>query len=117
MSRFTASGSSSRLLTAVKVTHHDTTTELHALIDSGADESLIDWAHAKRLGLGTEPLEKPIKANELNGQHIFSISHVTEPLELLIGNHWESQVFHVFDSPSQALVFGAPVAARTKSPC
>ncbi|KAF0042486.1 hypothetical protein F2P81_006018 [Scophthalmus maximus] len=64
---FTASGPDSCTLTTVKVKHH-TTTELKALIDSGADESLMDWGLAEEFGLKTELLAKPIKAKALNGK-------------------------------------------------
>ena len=61
VSDFKVSGTTSRTLTTVQVMHH-TTTELKALIDSGADESLMDWELAEQLGLNTELLAKPIRA-------------------------------------------------------
>ena len=59
VSQFTASGSALRTLTKVKVMHH-TTTELKALIDSGADESLMNWDLAEELGLKSELLVNPL---------------------------------------------------------
>ena len=35
---------------------------LDVLIDSGATENLMDWELAKRLGLKTKTLTRPIKA-------------------------------------------------------
>ena len=34
---------------------HNIPTELEALIDSGADENLMDWGLAEKLGLKLEP--------------------------------------------------------------
>lgn len=64
----------SRTLTTVKVIHHSIT-ELAALINSGADESLMDWRLAEELGLKTELLAKPINAKALNGTDLFTITH------------------------------------------
>ncbi|KAM3618391.1 uncharacterized protein V6R79_019897 [Siganus canaliculatus] len=79
-----------------------------ALIDSGADESLIDWDLVRQYQIKTEPLSKPIKARALNGCELFTITHATEPLELQIDDHKEHIIFHVFESPSQTLVLGHP---------
>lgn len=70
------------VLTAVKVTHHTTTTNLRVLIDSGTDESLMDWGMAAKLRLDSKPLAKPIRARALNGKELFTITHTTETLEL-----------------------------------
>ena len=50
------------------------------LIDSGADASFMDWGLAKRLELKTELLEKTIKAKDLNGNDLFTVTHATEPV-------------------------------------
>lgn len=103
MSHFTGSGPATRKLTSVEVTHHTTSTDINALIDSGADESLMDWGLAERLGLQTELLSKPIQAHALNGDTLFTITH-SEPLDLRVGAHMEHMNFYLFKSPSQALV-------------
>lgn len=90
-----------RNLMQVKVIHHAITTELKMIIDSGADESLMDWGLAE-----TEPLIKPIKARALNGTELFIITHTTKLLELHIGQHKEHMSFYLFKSPSQALFLG-----------
>lgn len=59
VSQFTASAPAPRCLTPVKIIHHATTTDLRAIIDSGADESLMDLGLAEEMGLQTEPLSKP----------------------------------------------------------
>jgi len=48
----------------IKVTHNTTAIELDVLIESGADESLMDWGIAKR-GLKTKTFSQPIKASAL----------------------------------------------------
>ena len=60
---------------------------MDALIDSGADESFLDWGLAKRLGLEAKTLETPIKASSLNGHELFTITHATEPVLLIMGEH------------------------------
>ena len=107
VSQFTVSSSVSRTLTTVKVIHH-TATELGALIDSGADESLMDWGLAEELGLKSELLVKPINAKALNGNELFTITHISEPLKMHINGHREHIRFYLFKSPSQTLILGLP---------
>ena len=66
VSQAIVSGPVLRIFTKVKVTHH-TATELDAVIDSGADENLMDWDQAVNLGLKSELVNRPIKARLLNG--------------------------------------------------
>lgn len=58
--------------------HHGTTTDLRALRYSEANESLMDWGMAAKIGLKTEPLTQPIKASVLNGHELFTIAHITD---------------------------------------
>ena len=51
VSRFSSSDFPSCALTTIKVKHCDTTISLGVLIDSGADESLMDWDFAKTFKL------------------------------------------------------------------
>ena len=104
----TASGSAPRSLTSIKVTHNTTVIELDVLIDSGADESLMDWEMAKRLGLKTEVLSQPIKASALNGTALFTITDVTESVTLTLDNHSELMNFYLFHSPARTLILGYP---------
>lgn len=103
-----------RCLTPVKVVHHTIATELKALIDSGADEGLMSWGLVKNLTLETKVLDKPVQASALNGKELFLVTHITEPIELCIGEHQVLIYFHVFvcfirnDSSS-----GFPMAAGT----
>lgn len=77
MSQVAAAGPVSRTLTKVKVTNHSVT-NLDALIDSGADESLMDWGLAEELGTKSEPLAMPIRARSLNGKDLCAITHISE---------------------------------------
>uniref|UniRef100_A0A671YIT6 Gypsy retrotransposon integrase-like protein 1 n=1 Tax=Sparus aurata TaxID=8175 RepID=A0A671YIT6_SPAAU len=105
VSLVSASTSPPRTLTKVQVKHH-TDTELEALIDSGADESLMDWGLARKLGLDVELLERPVRARSLNGLELFSITHVSEPVPLQINNHKEVIRFYLFKSSSHSLILG-----------
>ena len=70
MNRATISGTTARHLTKVKVMHN-IPTELEALIDSGADENVMDWDLAEKLGLKSELVNRTIKARSLNGKDLF----------------------------------------------
>ena len=84
---------------------------LHALIDSGADESFIDQGIVRQLGIETMPLTIPIDAKGLNGSLIARVTHKTVPLSLLLsGNHRESLCLHVMDCPFTPLVLGSSLA-------
>jgi len=66
-----------RTLTPIQVKHHTLTITMEALIDSGADESLMDEGLARKLGLTTKRLGRPVMASSLNGQELFVITHAT----------------------------------------
>lgn len=51
---------------------------------------------ALKLGLRTELLSKPFKATALDGNELFTITHITEPLELHINKHKEWMIFYLF---------------------
>jgi len=105
-------GSTTRTLTPVQVKHHTCTIDMEALIDSGADESLMDERLAKHLGLRTRRLEKPVKASSLNGQELFTITHATEPVLLNIAEHKELLSFYLYQSDTRNLVLGYPWLVR-----
>lgn len=82
---------------------------LTALLDSGADESLIDSAICQQLGIETEPLDVPLKTRALNGMLLATIDHKTAPVSVrLSGNHQEVITFLVIDSPHVPLILGFP---------
>lgn len=92
----------------VKLCFESAITETHALIDSGADQSLIDLDLVKSLSLPTEPLESPIKAAGLGGHHLSVITHRSRPISQLIssGNHHEYIQFFITHSPQNPVVLG-----------
>ena len=106
--RTTPSTPTARVLTSVQVKHHTVTISMEALIDSGADESLLDWGLAKKLGLETKILERPVKASSLNGHELFTITRVTKPVSLIMGEHTELLTFYLCRSNTRTLVLGYP---------
>lgn len=84
-----------RALTEIQVKHHNTVVSLEVFIDSGADESLMDWGFAKRLNLETEQLAWPLEASALDGSRLFKVTHKTEPWNVIIGDHQEHLCFHL----------------------
>ncbi|CAK6963407.1 hypothetical protein L3Q82_001622 [Scomber scombrus] len=50
------------------------------LIDSGADESLMDWSLARQNQVKTIPLTHPVTASALDGRQLFRVTHCTEPI-------------------------------------
>ncbi|KAL4007857.1 hypothetical protein ACER0C_001709 [Sarotherodon galilaeus] len=81
----------------------------HALLDSGAEQNLIDSDLVHRLGIRTRLLEVPVSVVALNGQPLPSVTHETEPVLLILsGNHREFLRFFVFVSPDSPVVLGYP---------
>ena len=80
-----------------------------ALVDSGADDCLIDFDFATQAGISLVPLSKPLSMQALNGNHLGNVTHQTVPLSLVIsGNHVETIQFKVLHSSSAPLVLGRP---------
>ena len=80
-----------------------------ALVDSGADENLMDQQLAERLGLEMYPLSKPLDATALDGRLLCQVSHRTQLVRLDIkGNHSELISFHIFHSSLHPLILGLP---------
>ena len=81
-----------------------------ALLDSGADECLIDVSLARQAGIPLEPLDAILSAQALDGHSLSKVTHRTAPLSItLSGNHVESIQFYVFYSPMAPFVFGCPL--------
>lgn len=86
---------------------------LHALVDSRAEQNLIDFALAERLHLPLIALDSPIPVTALNGQMFSQITHQTGPLTLLTsGNHRETITLHTVASPDSPLILGYPWLQR-----
>ena len=94
-----------RVLTPVTINSH---LDMNVMIDSGADESLMDYNLAKKLHIDCQPLARPIRARSLNGADIFAITHKSNPVKLSIGHHHEYMQFHLFTSTSHSLILGQP---------
>uniref|UniRef100_A0A3B3HWK5 ribonuclease H n=1 Tax=Oryzias latipes TaxID=8090 RepID=A0A3B3HWK5_ORYLA len=78
-----------------------------ALVDSGAEQSLIDQQLVDNLSIPTEPLDRPIEASGLGGQHLSRITHRTKPIMLVSsGNHRESIRFLVTQSSHTPIILG-----------
>ena len=81
--------------------------EVGALLDSGADECLIDVSLARQFRIPLEPLDTVLSAQVLDGRSLGKITHRTIPLSLTIsGNHVESLQFYVLHAPTAPLVLG-----------
>ena len=79
------------------------------LIDSGAEDNLLDTQLAQQLGCAVEPLENPIPALALNGEVFTTITHKTSPVAMTVsGNHHEKFTFHLLSSPNTPIVLGHP---------
>lgn len=57
-----------------------------ALIDSGAEDNLIDGSLARTLGCALNLLDQPIPALALDGKVFVKVTHSTEPISLIISD-------------------------------
>ena len=93
----------------VTVSWADQTLSIGALLDSGADDNLIDYEFAVQSGIPLVPLTTPLSVQALNGNCLGKVTHQTQPLSLVIsGNHVETICFRVLHSSSAPLVLGRP---------
>ena len=80
-----------------------------AFVDSGCDGNIIDSSFAHKVGIKCFELEHPIHSRSLEGVRMGDITHITEPVTLVVsGNHSETIRFHVFSSPDSPIVLGKP---------
>uniref|UniRef100_A0A674M8X6 ribonuclease H n=1 Tax=Takifugu rubripes TaxID=31033 RepID=A0A674M8X6_TAKRU len=83
------------------------------LIDSGADESLMDFSLARQAGIPLVPLDRSLSPQAIDGRSLGNITHRTIPLTLtLSGNHIESTPFLVLHAPTAPLMLGRPWLER-----
>lgn len=105
----TTKSSLPRLMLPAKLTIKNVTHSLQALVDSGAEQSFIDAALAKKLNITLHALPDPLAVTALSGQRLSDITQITEPLSLtLSGNHSERIELFVFQAPRTPLVLGYP---------
>ena len=55
----------------------DQTLSVGALVDSGADDNLIDLEFATQSGISLVPLPAPLSIQALNGNHLGKVTHQT----------------------------------------
>lgn len=109
MSRVTSFDSPVRKLMQVQIKLGDKTMTQDALVDSGADESLLDWELAKSLNLKVVLLDQPLEASALDGRLLCTVTHRTEPMVLVIDQEHREQIsFHLFNSAQHPLILGYP---------
>lgn len=102
-----------RLVVSVAIVTNKKTVTCSALVDSGAEQNLIDEKLAKELEVPLTLLEPPLPASALNKQVFAYITHQTAPVKVITsGNHNESLSFFTFPSPDTALVLGYPWLQR-----
>ena len=80
-----------------------------ALLDSGAEENVLDAETAIRWGIPLVEVSRPLVANSLKGQNIGRINKATIPLRLLIsGNHQEEILLLIIDTPHSPVILSHP---------
>ena len=79
----------------------------HFLVDSGADESIMDRSLALRLGLHPEKMPSPISARALDGHVLGRVISRTNPVHmLLLRGHRETIQFMLLSTPNQPVILG-----------
>ena len=93
----------------VSISWENESISIGALVDSGADDCLIDFEFATQAGIPLEPLPTPLAVQALNGCSLGKVTQQTIPLSLIVsGNHTETIRFKVLHSSSAPLVLGRP---------
>lgn len=80
-----------------------------ALVDSGAEQNLIDTDLVKQLQIPTIALLKPLAVSAINGQQLSTVTQQTEPVLFTVsGNHCERGQFFITPTSSSSIVLGYP---------
>lgn len=109
MSRANFQRSDSSVILPAKIFCGSDSVSVGALVDSGCDGNLLDREFASRYGIQSAPLDKPIHAVSLEATSLSTITHISEPVKLVIsGNHSEMIRFYLFTSPNNPVVLGKP---------
>lgn len=102
-------GDKPRLLLSVSLITSTKAHSFHALVDSGAEQNLIDTEVAKSLNLPLTQLEPPIPASALNNEVFAMITHQTAPVKLVTsGNHQENITLFTTSSLDAPVILGFP---------
>ena len=89
-----------------------------ALLDSGADECLIDMTLARQAGIPLEPMETTLSAQALDDHSLGKISHRTTPLSLtLSGDHVEIIQLLMIHAPHGTTGLGQTIVRQARPPC
>lgn len=92
-----------------KLRFHSRAYSCDALIDSGAEQSFLDEALARKMGLPVVPLPETLQVSALNGRPLATVTHRTQEITLtLSGNHTEQMFLFLFEAPDTPLVLGFP---------
>ncbi len=99
----------SRTQLSATITYQDSIHSCKALIDSGAEASFLDRSTAKSWGIPAISLSSPVTVWGLSGQPVATITHTTPCVSLVVsGNHRESVVLFLIESPNASLILGHP---------
>lgn len=80
-----------------------------ALVDSGAEQSLISLNLVEQLQIQMEELCQPLSMSALTGLNLFTVTHKISSLHMVLsGNHHELGEFFVFQSPTPQVILGFP---------
>jgi hypothetical protein len=80
---------------------------LQVLIDSGADECILDATLSSELNIPTQPLSIPMDVRVLGRRSIGWVTHNTTPINLRVsGNHSDTIQFLLIMSPQIPVVLG-----------
>lgn len=93
------------LLLPVKIITGRSTHHTLALIDSGAEQNLINHDLAKTLKLPLTPLSLPIPVSALNDKVFATITHQTAPVHLVISGNHQVSLF-TFPLPDTQFILG-----------
>nr|XP_055051762.1 retrotransposon-derived protein PEG10 [Misgurnus anguillicaudatus] len=99
--------SSTSTLLPVRLRWSTHTLDQHALVDSGAEGSFMDFNFARKIKIPLTSLKHPIAPFALDGHKLPVITQTTIPVSLITsGNHTEKISFLITDSPQTPIVLG-----------
>uniref|UniRef100_A0A3Q2ZPZ1 ribonuclease H n=1 Tax=Kryptolebias marmoratus TaxID=37003 RepID=A0A3Q2ZPZ1_KRYMA len=99
----------SRFFVHATLLNHQIKVPVRALINSGAEQSLISRDLVTRLQLKPTPLASPLPVLDISGQVITRITHKVAKLQFLVsGNHRQESDFLVFSAPNTQMILGFP---------
>jgi len=83
------------------------TLHFQALVDSGAEQNLINPSVVNQFSIPLEPLVSPLTATALDRKGLTSITQETRPVPLIVsGNHCETIEFLLFPLVNIPMILG-----------